>query len=82
MDNRKFHHYIKDKDGNIEMELWYGNGKWAVHYPRYESQETSLRANTCFAEFFTYQVAMLIFTYDKDEFLKFEKEFVRFLKNE
>lgn len=76
MKDFRFHHFVKDKNGYIEMELWYADGKWGVHYPQYEGQETSLRRPTCFAEFRTDQVAMLIFAYDKDEFLRFEKEFL------
>lgn len=81
MKDKTFHHYVKDEKGNIEMELWYKNGKWKVHYPRYEFFPTHLRTN-CFAEFLTYQVAMLIFAYSKDEFERFEKEFEEFIKSD
>ncbi len=78
MSNRKikFRHHVRDKDGHIEMELFYNeNSKWSVHYPHYEMSETHLRSNTCFTEFYTYQVAMLIFAYSEDEFKRFERGF-------
>lgn len=77
----KFHHYVKDKNGHIEMELFYNkNGKWSVNYPHYEMHETHLRSGSCFTEFYTYQVAMLIFAYDESEFKRFEHEFKEFQK--
>lgn len=79
--NKRFHFYVKDKDGNIEMEICYCGGIFTAHYPRYEFQPTRLRDKTCFAEMLGYQVGMLIFAYSESEFKRFEKEFEEFMRN-
>ena len=82
MRNIRFHFYVKDKDGHIEMEIYYfDSGKFLVHYPRYENQSRSLRANSCFAEMKGYQVGMLILAYSESEFVRFMEEFEEFVKN-
>lgn len=72
----RFNHYVKDKDGHIEMEIFYDGKKINVHYPRYEILPTKLRGKCqTFAEMRDYQVGMLIFAYNRSEFEQFEKEF-------
>lgn len=72
----RFHHYVKDKDGNIEMEIFFDGSKFKVHFPRYEGIPTLLKA-ACqtLAELRDYQVGMLIFAYSQEEFDRFEKAF-------
>lgn len=68
-----FHHYVKDKDGNIEMEIFANGNKFTVHFPRYEGANNNrFRFNTCFAEMRDYQVGMLIFAYSEQEFYRFQ----------
>ncbi len=74
-----FHHYVKDKDGNIEMEIFYQPNRhmrWGVHYPRFEAEPIRwIHTNTCFTEFMTHQVCMLVFAYGEDEFHGFVESF-------
>lgn len=72
MSDFNFHHYVKDKDGNIEMEIFESDNKFSIHFPRYEGIESKyFRSNSCFAEMRDYQVGMLIFAYDEREFYRF-----------
>lgn len=72
-------YYVKDKGGFVEMEICYcGNGRFTVHYPQYEQQEEILHSTTCFLEVNSEQLGMILFAYDKDEYLKF----CEFWKNE
>lgn len=80
--NKRFHFYVKDKDGHIEMEIFYNsNGKFSVHYPRYETTTKGIHANNCFAEMLGYQVSMLIFAYNESELERFDKEFKEYMSN-
>lgn len=78
-----FHYYIHDKDGRIEMEMFKEFGKpFSVHFPRYESYPTRLRTFCqTFSEMRNYQVGMLIFAYNEEEFRKFEKAYEEWYKN-
>lgn len=73
MSGFNFHHYVKDKDGNIEMEIFATDSKFTVHFPRYEGIENkNFHSNSCFAEMRDYQVEMLIFAYSEQEFYRFQ----------
>lgn len=76
-----FRFYVKDQDGNIEMEIGYWKyGEFTVHYPRYENSAPKFRAGTCFARMNSYQVAMLIFAYSESEYFRFVEEIEKFYK--
>lgn len=75
-----FHHYVCDKDGNREMEIWYNPDakpyKFSVHYPRFENSGARLRDCTCFQGFTREQIGMLVYAYSAEEYWKFEKTFM------
>lgn len=76
----KFRNYhVKDKNGNIEMELSCIDGSTVtVHYPKYEMYNNNSelpRQSTCFAKYNSEQIGMLIFAYSKEEY----DEFCRFI---
>lgn len=76
-----FRFYVKDQNGNIEMQVeQYETGKFTVYHPRYEYFATKFRANTCFARMNSYQVAMLIFAYSESEYFRFVEEMEKFYK--
>ena len=80
--NKRFHFYVKDKDGHIEMEIFYNsNGKFSVHYPRYETTTKGIHANNCFVEMLGCQISMLIFAYNESELERFDKEFKEYTSN-
>ena len=72
-----FHHYVCDKDGNIEMEIWFNpeNYEFSVHYPRFECSSARMGEATSFQKFRMAQIAMMIFAYSAEEYWKFEKAF-------
>ena len=74
-----FHHFVCDKDGNIEMDIWYEPDarpyKFSVHYPRFECCGAKLRDCTCFQGFTWEQIGMLVYAYSAEEYWKFEKAF-------
>ena len=74
-----FHHFVCDKDGNIEMKIFYNPDarphKFAVHYPRFEISGAKLRDCTCFQGFTREQIGMVVFAYSEEEYWKFEKAF-------
>ena len=47
IDNKSFHHYVCDKDGNNVMEILYNPDarpyKFFAHYPRFEISGAKLR---------------------------------------
>lgn len=75
-----FHHFVYDKDGHVEMEIFYNSDarpyKFSVHYPRFECSGAKLRDCTCFQGFTREQIGMLIYAYSEEEYWKFEKAFI------
>lgn len=75
-----FHHFVCDKDGNIEMDIWYEPDerpyKFSVHYPRFECSGAIMRTGTSFQGFTWEQIGMLVYAYSEEEYWKFEKAFM------
>ncbi len=76
-----FHHYVCDKDGNREMEIWFNpkNYEFSVHYPRFECSRARMGEATSFQKFGMAQLAMMIFAYSIEEYWKFEKAFCEWI---
>ena len=74
-----FHHFVRNKDGNNVMEIWYNPDakpyKFSVHYPRFECSSARMGEATSFQKFRMAQIAMMIFFYSEEEYWKFEKSF-------
>ena len=77
---KRFFYDVCDKDGNIEMKVWYEPDarpyKFFVHYPRFEISGEKLRDCTCFQRFTREQIGMLVYAYSEEEYWKFEKAFM------
>ena len=81
-----FHHYVYNKDGHKEMEIWYNPDarpyKFAIHYPGFEISDAKLRDCTCFQRFTREQIGMLVYAYSAEEYWKFEKAFLEWRRND
>lgn len=81
-----FHHFVCDKDGHKEMEIWYNPDarpyKFSVHYPRFENSCAKLRDCTCFQRFTREQIGMLVYAYSEEEYWKFEKAFLEWIEKQ
>ena len=76
--SNNFHHYVRDKDGNIEMTIIkYGkeDGRFGVRFDRFSNEDTRYNVFRPFMKFCTWQLAMMLFAYDEEEFRKFEKAY-------
>ena len=75
-----FNHFVCDKDGNIEMKIFYNPDarpyKFFTHYHRFEASSAKLRDCTCFQGFTREQIGMLVYAYSEEEYWKFEKAFM------
>lgn len=70
MNERKFHHYVKDKTGHVEMEIFSEDGEtFELHFPRYEA----IASYPFRMEFKRILVEMILFAYDEDEYKKFNE---------
>lgn len=68
--DEKLHHFIKDKFGHIEMEIFSEDMVWyRIHFPRFEfstgNQPLWMRLTDVFA---------LLFAYNENEYKKFKKK--------
>ena len=70
MNERRFHHYVKDKTGHVEMEIF--SEDWEIfklHFPRYEA----IVLYPFRMELKRIMVEMLLFAYDEGEYKKFKE---------
>ena len=79
-----FHHYVCNKDGYNVMEIFYNPDakpfRFFVHYHRFESSGAKLRYCTCFQGFTSEQIGMAVFAYSEEEYWKFEKAFIDWIR--
>ena len=70
MNERKFHHYVKDKTGYVEMEIFSEDGEiFKFRFPRYEATAPyPFRM-----ELKRIMVEMILFAYDEGEYKKFKE---------
>ena len=75
-----FHHFVCDKDGNIEMEIFYERDarpySFSVLFPRFTNSNAKIRDCTRLYGFMWEQIGVLVFAYSKEEYWKFEKAFM------
>ena len=78
-----FHHYVCDKNGHIEMEIWFNpkNYEFSVHYPRFECSSARMGEATSFQKFGMAQLGMMIFAYSEEEYMRLETALINFFKN-
>lgn len=78
-----FHHFVCDKYGNIEMEIFYERDarpySFSALFPRFTNSNAKIRDCAHLYGFMWEQIGMLIYAYSEEEYWKFEKAFLEWI---
>ena len=76
---KEFLFNVLDQEGNTVMIIKNkNNSSLQVYYPEFDNYETILKSRKEFVEMSTAQIAMLVYTYSKTEYKRFERELIEY----
>ena len=76
---KEFLFNVLDQEGNTVMIIKNkSNSSFQVYYPEFGNYETRLKSRKEFVEMSTPQIAMLVYTYSKTEYKRFERELIEY----